>query len=129
MHIWDWRPSCNISRTRLTNDNWLWKYNHKKLPQQYITLEFIKHSQSIYDIGVNRHVVIICCYAVYRVALKQPRGSYLVVNHSTSDIQVMSDRTVNLVLVPVELSTSLSVSHAATYVVNAYIPQMRAYLR
>ena len=59
--------------------------------------------------------------AVYRVALIQPRGSFLVVTHHTADIQVNSDRPVTLGLVPVELSTSISGSHAATSVVNAYI--------
>ena len=60
-------------------------------------------------------------YAVYRVSLIQPRGSSLVVAHHTVDVQVMSDRPVNQGLVPVELSTSVSISHAATYVVNAHI--------
>ena len=65
--------------------------------------------------------LIIGASAVYRVALKQPRVSYLVVTHFTADVRLMSDRPVTLGLVPVELSTSISVSHAATYVVNAYI--------
>ena len=67
--------------------------------------------------------------AVYRVALKQPSGSSLVVNHCTADIRVTSDRTVTLVLVQVELSTSISGSHAATYLVNTYVSQIRVYLR
>ena len=58
---------------------------------------------------------------VYRVALIQPRGSSLVVTHRTAGIQVTSDRPVMLCLVPVELSTSISGSHATTYVVNAYV--------
>ena len=46
-----------------------------------------------------------------------------------ADVRLMSDRKVMLVLVPVELSTSISDSHSATYVVNAYVPQIRVYLR
>ena len=68
-------------------------------------------------------------YTVYRVALKQPSGSCLVVNHHTVDVQVTSDRTVTLVLVPVELSTNIYGSHAAKYVVNAYVSQIRVYLQ
>ena len=60
-------------------------------------------------------------FAVYRVALIQPRGSYLVVTHRTVDVRITSDRQVTLGLVPVELSTSISVSNDATYIVNAYI--------
>ena len=67
--------------------------------------------------------------AVYRVALKQPSSSSLVVNHSTADVRVTSDRTVTLVLVLFELSTSISGSHTTTYIVNTYVPQMRVYLR
>ena len=59
--------------------------------------------------------------AVYRVALIQPRGSSLVVTHHTADIRVMLYRPVTLGLVPVELSTSISGIHAATYVVNTYL--------
>ena len=59
--------------------------------------------------------------AVYRVALIQTRGSSLVVTHRTADGQVTLDRTVTLGLVPVELSTSISGSHAATYIVNACV--------
>ena len=66
--------------------------------------------------------------AVYRVVLKQPSGISLVVNHRTADVQVMLDRTVTLVLVPVEPSTSISGSYAATYVVNSYVPQIYVYL-
>ena len=58
---------------------------------------------------------------VYRVALKQPRGSSLVITHRVADIQVTSDRTVTLGLVPVEPSTSISGSNTATYVVNASV--------
>ena len=40
----------------------------------------------------------------------------------------MSDITVTLGLVPVELSTIISGIHAATYVVNAYVSQIPIYL-
>ena len=73
--------------------------------------------------------VIIGAIAVYRVALIQPSGSSLVGTHRTADVRVMPDRTVTLVLVPVELSTSISGSHTATYVVNTYVTQIRVYLR
>ena len=59
--------------------------------------------------------------AVYRVALIQPRGRSLVVTHRTADVQVTSDRPVTLGLVPVEISTSISGIHVATYVVNTYV--------
>ena len=68
-------------------------------------------------------------HAVYRVALKQTKGSCLVVNHRTADVKVTSNRTVTLVLVPVELSTSISGNHVTRYVVNAYVSQIRVYLR
>ena len=55
--------------------------------------------------------------AVYRVALKQPRGSYLVVTDRTAEVRLTLDIPVTLGLVPVEISTSISSSHAATYVV------------
>ena len=67
--------------------------------------------------------------AVYRVALKQTSSSSLVVNHRTAEVQVTSDRTVTLVLLPVEVSTSISGIHAAMYVVNTYVSQIRVYLR
>ena len=51
--------------------------------------------------------------AVYPVALIQSRGISIVVTHRTEDIRVTSDRPVTLGLVPVELSTSISGSHAA----------------
>ena len=57
-------------------------------------------------------------HAVYRVALIQSRGSSLVVTHRTADVRLTSDRSVTLGLVSVELSTSISGIHAATYVVN-----------
>ena len=59
--------------------------------------------------------------AVYRVALIQPRGSSLVFTHCTVDIQVTSDRPVTLGLIPVELSTNISGSHADTYLLNTYV--------
>ena len=59
--------------------------------------------------------------AVYRVAFIQPRGSSLVVTHHTADVRVTSDIPGTLGLVPVELSTSISVSHANTYVVKPYV--------
>ena len=59
--------------------------------------------------------------AVYRVALIQPRGISIVVTHRTSDVRVTLDRPFTLCLVPVELSTSISGIHAATYVVNTYV--------
>ena len=61
--------------------------------------------------------------AVYLVALKHPSRSSLVVNHRTADVWVTLEITVTLVLVPVELSTSISVIHTSTYVVNAYVPR------
>ena len=67
--------------------------------------------------------------AVYRVALKQPSGIYLAVNHCTADVGVTLEITVTLVLVPVELSTSISGIHTATYLVNVYVPQICVYLR
>ena len=54
-------------------------------------------------------------------SLKNSRGSSIFVTHSTEDVQVTLDRPVMLGLVPVELSTSISGSHAATYVVNACV--------
>ena len=71
---------------------------------------------------------IILVSVVYRVALKQPRVISLVVTHRTADIQVTLDRPVTIGLVPVELSTSISGSRAAMYVVNAYVSQIRVYL-
>ena len=68
------------------------------------------------------------CGSVNRVALKQPRGSALDVNHSTADVRVTFFRTVTPVLVPVELSTRIYGSHTTTYVVNAYVRQIRVYL-
>ena len=64
--------------------------------------------------------------AVYRVALKQPSSSSLVVNYCTADVGVTLDRKVTLFLFPVELSTSISGSHSATYeclltLVNLYV--------
>ena len=67
--------------------------------------------------------------SVYRVALKQPRFIYLVVTHRTADVRVTLDRPVTLGLFPVELSTSISGSHAATYIVNTYVSQIRVNLR
>ena len=60
--------------------------------------------------------------AVYHVALIQSRGSSLVVTNRTADVRVTLDRPVTLGLAPVELSTSISGSHVATYVVNIYVP-------
>ena len=82
--------------------------------------------------GVRAHtgcVSLVYSTSVYRVSLKQPNGSSLVVNHCMADVQVTSYITVTLVLVPVEISTSISYSHAATYVVNAYVSKIRVYLR
>ena len=73
--------------------------------------------------------LIIGAIAVYRVALIQPSGISLVVTHCTEDVQVKSDRPVTLGIVPVELSTSIYGSHAATYVVNAYVYLICVYLR
>ena len=67
--------------------------------------------------------------SVYRVALKQSRGSSRVVTHRTADVRVTSDRPVTLGLVPVELSTSIYDSHAVTYLLNTYVSQIRVYLR
>ena len=56
-------------------------------------------------------------------------GISLVGHHHSVDIQVTPDRTVTLVIVPVELSTSIYVIHTATYIVNTYVPQINFYLR
>ena len=66
------------------------------------------------------HTLIIRASAVYHVALKQPRGGSLVFIHRTADVRVTSDRPVPLGLVPVEFSTSISGSQAATYIVSVY---------
>ena len=60
-------------------------------------------------------------YAVYRVALIQPRSSSLVATHCTADVRLTSNRPVTLGLLPIEISTSISGSYVATYVVNAYV--------
>ena len=65
--------------------------------------------------------LIIWSSAVDRVALKQPRGSSIVVTHRTLDIRVTSYIPVTLGLVPVEISTSISDIHATTYVVNSCV--------
>ena len=65
--------------------------------------------------------LIIRASAVYLVALIQPIVSSLVVTNRKAEVQVTADRPVMLGLVPVKLSTSISGSHAATYVVNAYV--------
>ena len=65
--------------------------------------------------------LIIGTSAVYCVALKQPRGSCLVVTHRKAEVRVTSDRPFTLGLGPVELLTSIYGSHAATFVVNAYV--------
>ena len=65
--------------------------------------------------------LIIGVSALYRVSLIKPKGSYLVVTHRTADIRLTPDIPVTLSLVPVELSTSIYGSHAATYVLNAYV--------
>ena len=59
--------------------------------------------------------------AVYRVSLIQSRGSSLVVTHHMADVRVTSDRPVTRGLVPVEISTSISDSHAAMYAVIACV--------
>ena len=69
------------------------------------------------------------CTTVYPLDLKQPSAIYLVVNHCKVDVQVTLDITVTLILVPVELSTSISGSHDATHVVNVYVSQTHVYLR
>ena len=65
--------------------------------------------------------LIIRASVVYRVDLIQPRCSSLVVIHRTADIRVILDILVTLGLVLVELSTSISGSHAAMYVVNVQV--------
>ena len=60
-------------------------------------------------------------FAVYCVALIQPIDGSLVVTHRTVDVQITPDIPVTLGLVPVELSTSISISHAATYIVKACV--------
>ena len=67
--------------------------------------------------------------AVYRVALIQSRGSPPVVTHRTAEVRVTSDIPVTLGLVPVELLTSISGIHAAMYVVNSCVSEIRVYLR
>ena len=64
--------------------------------------------------------ILVAC-AVYCVVWIQPRVSSLVVTHRTSEIRVMPDRPFTLGLVPLEISTSISGSHPATYVVNACV--------
>ena len=59
--------------------------------------------------------------AVYHVALIQHIGSSLVVTHCMVYVRVILDRPVALGLVPVEISTSISGSHADMYVVTAYV--------
>ena len=65
--------------------------------------------------------LIIGVSIVYCVVLKQPRDSSLVFTHSMVDVGVILYRPVTLGLVPVELSASISDSHAATYIVNIYV--------
>ena len=65
--------------------------------------------------------LIIRASAVYRVALIQYRGSSLVVTQLMADVQVTLDRLVTLGLVEVEISSSISGSHDATYVLNACV--------
>ena len=65
--------------------------------------------------------LIIGASVVYRVALKQPRGGSLIVTHRTAEVLVRTERPVTLGLVPVEISTITTGSHAATYLVNAYV--------
>ena len=60
-----------------------------------------------------------CGGAVYRVLLIESIGSSLVVTNFTAGIPVTLYRPVKRGLVPVELSTSISGSHATTSVVNA----------
>ena len=67
------------------------------------------------------HTLIIGASVVYHVTLIQSRGSSLVFTHRTADVRVTSDIPVTLGLVPVDLSTSISGSHAATYIVNACV--------
>ena len=88
----------------------------------FILWKLVEHNQPLF---FWRRPASFHLPAVYRVSLKQPRGSSLVANHSTADVWVTLDRTVKLVLVPVELSTSISGSHDTTYVVNAYLSQIR----
>ena len=56
--------------------------------------------------------------AVYCVALIKSRGSSLVVTHRTADVRVTSNIQVTIGLFPAKLSTIISGSHAATYIVN-----------
>ena len=65
--------------------------------------------------------LIVGVSSVIRLDLKQPRGRYLVVTHRTADVRVTSGRPVTLGIFPVEISTSISVIHAATYVANTYV--------
>ena len=95
------------------NHQWCHQYLQNK------TIPWLKH------INISRISFIIISLTlligestVYRVALKKTRGSSLVVNHHTAEVRVIPDRKVNIVLVQVELSTSISGSHAATYVVT-----------
>ena len=83
--------------------------------------------------GIQNRIILIFVRnrrdAVYHAALNQPSGRSLVGNHYTEEVQIILDRKVTIFLVPVELSTSISGSHTATYVVNAYVPQICVYLR
>ena len=65
--------------------------------------------------------LIIGASEVYHVALIQPRGISLIVNHRLAGVRVTSEILVTLGLVPVELSASIYGSHAATYVVNVCV--------
>ena len=65
--------------------------------------------------------LIIGSSVLYCVPLVQPIGSSLVVTNSTAHVRVTLDTPVTLVIVQVELSTRIYVSHVATYVVNKYI--------
>ena len=65
--------------------------------------------------------LIIGASAVYRADLIQPGVSPLVVTHCTAEVQVTSDRPVTLGIVPFEISTIISSSHADTYVVNTCV--------
>ena len=115
---WQWHGSLSKS-----NHQWCQQYFQNKI------ILWLKHMNisKISFIIFSRNLII-GASVVYRVALNQPSGSSIFVNHCTADFRLTSDITVTLVLVPVELSTSISDRHTTTYVVNTYITQMRVYV-
>ena len=65
--------------------------------------------------------LIIGASAVHRVDLIKSRVSSLVVTHHMAGVRVKSGIPVTIGLVSVEISSSISGSHAAMYVVNTCV--------